>query len=181
MTPPSRLAVLSLKLAQYRSYDLCTIETGGAPVVLHGPNGAGKTNILEAVSMLTPGRGLRRAGAEEVIRRPGGTGWRVRAEVDTPAGVIEIATGVAGPDTTRRSVEIDGKSATQTAPGRQFRMVWRTPAMDRAGPHPGAGRRRVLPARAPRFHHFRTPRPPAKCIPRDRDRRELPRDGDDML
>ena len=98
MTPPSRLAVLSIKLAQYRSYDLCTIETGGAPVVLHGPNGAGKTNILEAVSMLTPGRGLRRAGAEEVIRRPGGTGWRVRAEVDTPAGVIEIATGVAGPD-----------------------------------------------------------------------------------
>ncbi|MCH8950825.1 MAG: DNA replication/repair protein RecF [Proteobacteria bacterium] len=144
MTPPSRLAVLSIKLAQYRSYDLCTIETGGAPVVLHGPNGAGKTNILEAVSMLTPGRGLRRAGAEEVIRRPGGTGWRVRAEVDTPAGVIEIATGVAGPDTTRRSVEIDGKSATQTALGRHVRMVWLTPAMDRLWLDPAAGRRRFL-------------------------------------
>ena len=76
MTPPPRLAVLSLKLAQYRSYDLCTIETGGASVALHGPNGAGKTNILEAVSMLVPGRGLRRAGAEEVIRRPGPLGWR---------------------------------------------------------------------------------------------------------
>ena len=144
MSPPSRLAVLSLKLAQHRSYDLCTIETGGASIVLYGPNGAGKTNILEAVSMLVPGRGLRRAGAEDMIRRPGGIGWRVRAEVATPAGVIEIATGIAGPGTTRRSVEIDGKSATQTALGQHVRMVWLTPAMDRLWLDAPADRRRFL-------------------------------------
>ena len=144
MTPPPRLAVLSLKLAQYRSYDLCTIETGGASVALYGPNGAGKTNILEAVSMLVPGRGLRRAGAEEVIRRPGGIGWRVRAEIATATGVIEIATGVEGAETTRRTVEIDGKSATQTALGRHVRMVWLTPAMDRLWLDAPADRRRFL-------------------------------------
>lgn len=144
MSPPSRLAVLSLKLAQYRSYDLCTIETGGASVALHGPNGAGKTNILEAVSMLVPGRGLRRAGAEEVIRRPGGIGWRVRAEVATATGVIEIATGVEGAETTRRTVEIDSKSATQTALGRHVRMVWLTPAMDRLWLDAPGDRRRFL-------------------------------------
>jgi DNA replication and repair protein RecF len=144
LTPPHRLAVLSLKLAQYRSYDLCTIETGRASVALHGPNGAGKTNILEAVSMLVPGRGLRRAGAEEAIRRPGGIGWRVRAEVATPSGVIEIATGVAGAETTRRTVEIDGKSATQTALGQHVRMVWLTPAMDRLWLDAASDRRRFL-------------------------------------
>ena len=84
----TRLAILTLTLAQYRSYDLCAIETGGASVALCGPNGAGKTNILEAVSMLVPGRGLRRAGAGEVVRRPGALGWRVRAEVATATGVI---------------------------------------------------------------------------------------------
>ncbi len=144
MTPPPRLAVLSLKLAQYRSYDLCTIETGGASIALHGPNGAGKTNILEAVSMLVPGRGLRRAKAEEVIRRPDGIGWRVRADVATAAGVIEIATGVEGAETTRRSVEIDSKSTTQTALGQHVRMVWLTPAMDRLWLDAAGDRRRFL-------------------------------------
>ena len=144
MTPPPRLAVLSLKLAQYRSYDLCTIETGGASVALPGPHGAGKTNILEAVSMLVPGRGLRRAGAEEVIRRPGGIGRRVRAEIATATGVIEIATGVEGAETTRRTVEIDSKSATQTALGRHVRMVWLTPAMDRLWLDAPGDRRRFL-------------------------------------
>lgn len=144
MTPPPRLAVLSLQLAQYRSYDLCTIETGGASIALYGPNGAGKTNILEAVSMLVPGRGLRRAGAEEVIRRPGGIGWRVRAEIATATGVIEIATGVEGAETTRRTVEIDSKSATQTALGRHVRMVWLTPAMDRLWLDAPGDRRRFL-------------------------------------
>ncbi|MHA1529444.1 MAG: DNA replication/repair protein RecF [Alphaproteobacteria bacterium] len=144
MNPPSRLAVLSLKLAQYRSYELCTITTGGASVALHGPNGAGKTNILEAVSMLVPGRGLRRAGAGEVIQRPDGIGWRVRAEIATPAGVTEIATGVAGPETTRRTVEIDSKSASQTALGQHVRMVWLTPAMDRLWLDAAGDRRRFL-------------------------------------
>jgi DNA replication and repair protein RecF len=144
LTSPSRLAVLSLKLAHFRSYDLCNIETGGAPVALHGPNGAGKTNILEAISLLVPGRGLRRAGAGEVIRRPDNLGWRVRAEIATPTGVIEIATGVEGLEITRRTVEIDGKTATQTALGQHVRMVWLTPAMDRLWQDAAGDRRRFL-------------------------------------
>ena len=131
MSQLSGLAVLSLKLAQYRSYDLCAIETGGASVALHGPNGAGKTNILEAVSMLVPGRGLRRAGADEVVRRPDNRVWRGHATIATPTGIIDVATGVEGDEATRRTVEIDGKPATQTALGQHVRMVWLTPAMDR--------------------------------------------------
>ncbi len=140
----SRRAVLSLKLAQYRSYDFISIETGGATVALYGPNGAGKTNILEAVSMLAPGRGLRRAAAEDVIRRPGEAGWRVRAEVATPTGVVEIATGIEGAEATRRTVEIDDKSATQTALGQHVRIVWLTPAMDRLWQDGASDRRRFL-------------------------------------
>jgi DNA replication and repair protein RecF len=140
----TRLAVLTLTLARFRSYDLCRIATGGASVALHGPNGAGKTNILEAVSLLAPGRGLRRAGADELVRRPDGIGWRVRAEVAAPAGVIEIATGVEGADATRRMVGIDGKPATQTALGTHVRMVWLTPAMDRLWLEGAADRRRFL-------------------------------------
>jgi len=140
----TRLAILSLRLAQFRSYDLCTLETGGASVALHGANGAGKTNILEAVSLLVPGRGLRRAGLDEMIRRPGGTGWRLRAEAETPAGTIEIVTGVDAAEAGRRMVEIDGKPAPQTALGRHLRMVWLTPAMDRLWLEGAGDRRRFL-------------------------------------
>ncbi|NIP75101.1 MAG: DNA replication and repair protein RecF, partial [Xanthomonadales bacterium] len=110
MTP---LTVEILSLAQYRSYDLCTIETGGASVALYGPNGAGKTNILEAVSMLVPGRGLRRAGVTEIARKPGEMGWRVKSRISGPDGQTEIVTGASAEDTGRRTVEIDGKAASQ--------------------------------------------------------------------
>ena len=144
MTVPPHLALLSLRLAQYRSYEHCVVETGGASVALYGPNGAGKTNILEAVSLLVPGRGLRRAGTEELARRPGDLGWRIRAEIATPSGEVEIVTGADGADPTRRTVEIDGKATTQTALGRHLRMVWLTPAMDRLWSGPAGDRRRFL-------------------------------------
>jgi DNA replication and repair protein RecF len=140
----TRLSVDSLKLAQFRSYDLCTIDSGGASVALYGVNGAGKTNILEAISMLVPGRGLRRAAAEEIARQPDRLGWRVTADVATPSGVIEIATGIEGSEGTRRTVEIDGKAATQTALGQHVRMVWLTPAMDRLWMDAAGNRRRFL-------------------------------------
>lgn len=144
MTAPYPLAVQSLRLAHFRSYERCTIDTGGASVVLWGPNGAGKTNVLEAVSLLVPGRGLRRAGSDEMVRRPDGPGWRLRAEVATPSGILEIVTGVERAETTRRTVEIDGKAATQTALGRHVRMVWLTPAMDRLWTEGAGERRRFL-------------------------------------
>jgi DNA replication and repair protein RecF len=158
LSQPSSLAVLSLKLAQYRSYDHCTIETGGASVALHGPNGAGKTNILEAVSMLVPGRGLRRAGADEVVRRPDNVGWRVRATIATPTGIIDVATGVEGGEVTRRTVEIDGKAATQTALGQHVRIVWLTPSMDRLWQDAAGDRRRFIDRIALGFdpHHAET-------------------------
>ncbi|MDH3666504.1 MAG: DNA replication/repair protein RecF [Paracoccaceae bacterium] len=141
MTP---LTVETLSLAQYRSYDLCTIETGGASVALYGPNGAGKTNILEALSMLVPGRGIRRAGIAEVGRKPGEMGWRVKARIAGPDGQAEVVTGTSAEGTGRRTVEIDGKAASQTALGRVMRMVWLTPAMDRLWTGPAADRRRFL-------------------------------------
>ncbi|MEM7498699.1 MAG: DNA replication/repair protein RecF [Pseudomonadota bacterium] len=139
-----RAAILSLHLAQYRSHAATTLETAGASVVLTGPNGSGKTNVLEAVSQLAPGRGLRRASPEDAVRRPDRLGWRLRAEVDTGREEIEIVTGVEDPDSPRRTVEIDGKATAQTALGRHLRMVWLTPAMDRLWTDAAADRRQFL-------------------------------------
>ena len=100
-------AVSRLVLSEFRSYKALRLETGAAPVVLTGPNGAGKTNLLEALSFLAPGRGLRRAKLSEVARRPIGANggdmpatpdWAVAASLDTPQGIVEIGTG-RDPDT----------------------------------------------------------------------------------
>ncbi|MEM9736929.1 MAG: DNA replication and repair protein RecF, partial [Pseudomonadota bacterium] len=103
----SGLAVDTLRLGQFRSYDAGLLSPEGASVALYGPNGAGNTNVLEAVSLLAPGRGLRRAGGEELARKPGDHGWRVRAELTTHKGAIEVVTGAQGGP---RTVEIDGKA-----------------------------------------------------------------------
>lgn len=137
-------ALLTLQLSHYRSYRQVEVEAGGASIALYGPNGAGKTNLLEAISMLSPGRGLRRAGTEELIRQPDRLGWQVRAEVETPSGVCEIVTRAEGAEATRRSVTIDAKSATQTGLGDVVRMVWLTPAMDRLWTDAAGERRRFL-------------------------------------
>ncbi|MEO1602414.1 MAG: DNA replication/repair protein RecF [Pseudomonadota bacterium] len=138
-----RLAVLSLRLGRFRSYGAATLETDGQSVALYGPNGAGKTNLLEAVSLLVPGRGLRRAQAGEFARTPASGGWRVRAEIEDAEGVFEALTGTEGPEGGRR-VEIDGKAATQTALGQRVRMVWLTPVMDRLWLEGASARRRFL-------------------------------------
>ncbi|MEM6622689.1 MAG: DNA replication/repair protein RecF [Pseudomonadota bacterium] len=144
MSAPHRLTVEHLRLAQYRSYALADVATGGASVALHGPNGSGKTNLLEAVSMLTPGRGLRRAGADELVRAPGGLGWKITAEVSGNEGVADVVTAVDSAEGTRRSVRIDDKQATQAALGRLVRAVWLTPAMDRLWAEAAGDRRRFL-------------------------------------
>jgi len=135
-------ALRALTVAQFRSYARADIALDGRPVALFGPNGAGKTNLLEAVSMLSPGRGLRRAKAEELARSPGALGWRVRAEV-AGAGGAHALTLTGAPDG-RRRVEIDGKAATQTALGGVLAMLWLTPAMDRLWTEGAEERRRFL-------------------------------------
>lgn len=145
-------ALTTLRLSHFRSYLAAQIETDGASVALFGANGAGKTNILEAVSMLSPGRGLRRAGTDELIRRPEQVGWKIVAEVETPDGEIEITTAAEGAIATRRSVIIDDKPTSQSALGQRIRMVWLTPAMDRLWMDAAGERRRFLDRITLGFH-----------------------------
>jgi len=75
-----------LTLSHFRSHQRTRLEFDGRPVALHGPNGSGKTNILEAVSLFSPGRGLRRATPDEMARQPQALGWKLRAEIVTRDG-----------------------------------------------------------------------------------------------
>jgi len=136
------LALTQLTLSHFRSHKHARLELDGRPVAFYGPNGAGKTNILEAVSLLSPGRGIRRAGADEIARSPERLGWKVLAELDSLAHHHEIETWAEG--ATARQVRIDGKTASQTALGNLARMVWLVPAMDRLWLESPDGRRRFL-------------------------------------
>lgn len=107
-------------------------------MVLFGPNGAGKTNVLEAVSMLSPGRGIRRATATEMARRPELVGWKVSGTVASHQLETWSEDGAA------RQVRIDGKPAAQSTLGRHLAVVWLTPAMDRLWTEGAEGRRRFL-------------------------------------
>ncbi|WP_291842570.1 DNA replication/repair protein RecF [Maricaulis sp.] len=133
--PPA--AVRRLRLTNFRSYRELDLELGTSPVALFGENGAGKTNLLEALSFLAPGRGLRSAGADGVALRQGGMDapeWAVFAEADTLEGGFRLGVGARG--TARRETRIDGEPAAQNALARLLPMIWLTPAQDRlfAGP-----------------------------------------------
>ncbi|WP_372838783.1 DNA replication/repair protein RecF [Phaeovulum sp.] len=132
-----------LTLLQFRSHSQLDLALDGRPVAIYGPNGAGKTNILEAVSMLSPGRGLRRAGADELARRPGELGWKIRAELAVAGGVGHEVETFAAPGGARE-VLVDGKSVAQVALGRLMRVLWLVPAMDRLWIEAPEGRRRFL-------------------------------------
>ena len=137
-----RLAVSSLRLSHFRSHRLTELAFDGRPVAIFGPNGAGKTNVLEALSLLSPGRGLRRAAPDEIARRPEALGWKVRADVESLHQFHEVETlAEAGAS---RSVVIDGKLAPQASLGRIVRMLWLVPAMDRLWTEGAEGRRRFL-------------------------------------
>lgn len=136
------LAVKRLALSHFRSYGHGQLELDGRPVALYGPNGAGKTNILEAVSMLSPGRGLRRAAIADMARRPECLGWKIKAELESLGHLHELETSVEAGGS--RQVRIDGKPASQLALGRLARMVWLVPTMDRLWVEGADGRRRFL-------------------------------------
>ena len=136
------LAVTSLGLSHFRSHKRLSLSAGTGPVAIHGPNGAGKTNILEAISLLSPGRGMRRAAVDEIARRPENVGWRVSAAIRRGDLAHEVE-AVAEPGRSRK-VTVDGKAVAQTALGRLARVVWLTPAMDRLWQEAPEGRRRFL-------------------------------------
>jgi DNA replication and repair protein RecF len=136
------VAVTSLRLSHFRSHLRADLSFDGRPVAIWGPNGAGKTNLIEAVSLLSPGRGLRGADAADLARRPETRGWKVSAELSTPSGPHEIETG-AEPGASR-SVTIDGKSAPQLALARIAPVLWLVPVMDRLWVEGAEGRRRFL-------------------------------------
>lgn len=134
------LTISTLTLSHFRSHRAARLELDGRPVAISGPNGAGKTNILEAVSLLSPGRGLRRAATDDLARKPDAIGWKIRAETANPFHDLE--TFAEGTDT--RQTRIDGKAAPQTALGRILRILWLVPAMDRLWIEAAEGRRRFL-------------------------------------
>lgn len=136
------LALTELSLSHFRSHKTARLALDHRPVAIHGPNGAGKTNILEAVSLLSPGRGLRRAGAGEIARRPEALGWKVQGTVEGPVGTHRVETwSEAG---AARQVRINDKPAPQIALGRIAPVLWLVPAMDRLWIEGADGRRRFL-------------------------------------
>ena len=151
-----RVWVERLQLTNFRNYSTLSLSVGPGPVVLTGANGTGKTNLLEAVSLLTSGQGLRRAPYPELARM-GAAGWAVAARLETPLGRIDIGTGLAEErdagdrperNTSRNSgriVRIDGE--TQSGSGvlaDHVEMVWLIPAMDGLFTGPASDRRRFL-------------------------------------
>lgn len=148
---PSRFGVTRLTLTNFRNYRSARLAPCGDAVVLTGPNGAGKTNLLEALSFLAPGRGLRGVKLSEVERRPrngdaiGSQGWAVAAAITTRSGTTRIGTGRDPAGGERRTVLIDGDPArSQGTLGEHLGVVWLTPRMDRLFIEAPGGRRRFL-------------------------------------
>jgi DNA replication and repair protein RecF len=142
-------AIRRLTLNNFRSYHAASLETAANLVVLTGPNGAGKTNLMEAVSFLVPGRGLRRATLEEVAFTEGDGAWAVSAEVEGMLGLATLGTGIEPPGgegaARTRQCRIDREPvASAAAFADHLRVVWLVPAMDQMFMGPASERRRFL-------------------------------------
>jgi DNA replication and repair protein RecF len=138
-----------LTLTNFRSYRAASITPDASMVVLTGPNGAGKTNMLEAISFLTPGRGLRRATMEEVAFAEGDGSWAVSAEIEGALGLATLGTGIEQPAAEgavlQRQCRIDREPVSSAAAfADHFRIVWLMPAMDSLFNGPASERRRFL-------------------------------------
>jgi len=143
-----RASLAALKLTSFRNYASLALPLDRRSVVLTGPNGAGKTNLLEAVSFLSPGSGLRRAALDEVARRPGDGSWAVAARIENSAGAVELGTGVVlapdGPEGHRRIRVNHAPARSSEALLEHLRVIWLTPAMDGLFTGPASDRRRFL-------------------------------------
>ena len=138
-----------LTLTNFRSYHAAQIDVGAELVVLTGPNGAGKTNLIEAISLLAPGRGLRRATLDDVAFSEGDGSWAVAADVEGALGLASLGTGIEPPaaeePTHLRKCRIDREPVSSAAAfADHLRVVWLTPAMDQLFGGPASERRRFL-------------------------------------
>src|SRR3569833_2217239 len=132
-----------LRLTAFRNYTSAALDLDGRHLVLTGPNGAGKTNLLEAVSLLSPGRGLRRAAFDTLGHPASDQPWAVAATVETPDGPADIGTGAA--DDGGRRVRINGANAkTIEQMSDYLRLLWLAPSMDGLFTGPASDRRRFL-------------------------------------
>ena len=134
------MSVRRLTLTDFRSYPTAALDPGPGFVLLSGDNGAGKTNLLEAVSLLAPGRGLRGAALSDMARRGGSGGWAVAAKL----GETDIGTGTQAAAPERRQVRINGAAASVNALSEWLAILWLTPAMDRLFSGSAGERRRFL-------------------------------------
>ena len=144
-----RACIRRLTLTNFRSYHAAQIEADCGPIVLTGPNGAGKTNLIEAISFLTPGRGLRRATLEDVAFSEGDGSWAVSADVEGALGLAALGTGIDPPakdDAIRsRRCRVDRDPVpSATAFADHLRVIWLVPAMDGLFNGPASERRRFL-------------------------------------
>src|SRR5713101_3251712 len=138
-----------LIVTNFRSYHAAQIDVGTGLVVLVGPNGAGKTNLIEAISFLAPGRGLRRATLEDVAFSEGDGSWAVSADVEGALGLATLGTGIEPPASEdaviARKCRVDREPvASASAFADHLRVVWLVPAMDGLFNGPASERRRFL-------------------------------------
>jgi DNA replication and repair protein RecF len=141
--------VRRLNLHNFRNYRSATLEAGAGTIALVGPNGAGKTNLIEAISFLAPGRGLRRATLAEIAFNEGDGSWAVATEIEGALGLATLGTGIAAPPedatTTQRECRIDREPVPSAAAfADHLRVIWLVPAMDNLFSGAPSERRRFL-------------------------------------
>jgi DNA replication and repair protein RecF len=141
--------IARLSVSDFRCYEQASLEADHRPVVLSGPNGAGKTNLLEALSFLAPGRGLRQARLNEIDRRNAGSAWAVAARLSGPGGDCDIGTGrdpaIEENARERRILRIDGSPQRGlTGLAERLALLWLTPQMDGLFIDSKSARRRFL-------------------------------------
>ena len=142
-------SIASLRLIDFRSYAALDTEFQPGAIALYGPNGAGKTNLLEAISLLSPGRGLRRAKTDLLARVENGTSrpaWGVNSVLHgkKDEDPTRISIGQVPEHPRRRQLKIDGRTATGTELARRLSMLWLTPAQDRLFTGPASERRKFI-------------------------------------